>query len=100
MIDHLADLDADFRRFYGIAGVGDRRFPAGMTGPRFLALAHRVGVYGGVVTELVRRQEERSGQKGWGATAPREAQGGDVEVVEATPAALRAHPATAGVIDI
>lgn len=43
MLDHERDLDADFLRFYGL---DIRR----VDGPRLLALAHRVGVYGGVMT--------------------------------------------------
>lgn len=96
MIDHLDDLDADFRRFYGIAGVGEEEFPPGLSGPRFLALAWRLGAYEGVISALSARQRggERQ-QAGVGVRVPK----GDVEWVEATPTNLRAHSALAGVID-
>ena len=98
MIDHLDDLDADFRRFYRIDGIGEQQF-AGLSGPRFLALAWRVAAYGGVLTALLQQQQEQ-GRTRPGVHVPPKWRGSDVEEVEATPTNLRTNPALAGVIEM
>ncbi len=55
VLDHLDDLDADFRVYYRIDGVGDEDF-GDMTGPRFFALASRLPAYGGLMAAVAARR--------------------------------------------
>lgn len=89
-LDHLDDLDADFRTFFGISGIGDGIFPDDMTGPRFLALAYRTGAYEGVMAARIARELETD--------TPRSV-ASDITEVPSDRAALRAHPAFAGLVD-
>lgn len=56
------DLDADFRRFYRIDGIGDGDY-GDLSGPRFLALAERCLAYDGALLKALQRigreQQER-----------------------------------------
>lgn len=81
--DHLDDVEADFRAFYGLTPEQI----VTMTGPHFLALVWRLGAYQGVVAARMREE-----------SAPRATGGikGADTVVESTPAALAADPAFAG----
>lgn len=54
---HLDDLDADFLRFYG-------RDWRELDGPRFFALAERVGAYGGVISYRISEQHEGAEDEG------------------------------------
>lgn len=54
VLDHVADLEADFLAFYGVDDM------LGLPGPRFLRLAFRVPAYAGVMAaraETIRRAE-------------------------------------------
>lgn len=53
VLDHLDDLHADFRRFYGI----DLDAEPELDGPRFFSYAQRVGVYGGVIAARIDEQQ-------------------------------------------
>lgn len=54
VLDYGADLDADFLAIYGIdLEVCD------MTGPRYLALAHRLNAYQGVMAARVEEEREK-----------------------------------------
>jgi hypothetical protein len=48
------DLDADFRRFYRIDGIGDGDY-GDLSGPRFIALADRCVAYGGALLRSLQR---------------------------------------------
>lgn len=48
------DLDADFRVFYRIDGIGDGDY-GDLSGPRFLALAERCLSYEGSVSKALQR---------------------------------------------
>jgi hypothetical protein len=48
VLSHLDDLDADFRAFYQIAGIGDMEF-GDLSSARFFALAERCVCYPGAV---------------------------------------------------
>ncbi|HEY3689649.1 MAG TPA: hypothetical protein VGL46_05025 [Pseudonocardiaceae bacterium] len=52
VLDHLADLEADFLVFYRIDDIGE------LTGPRFLSLAIRVFAYQGVMAARAMAQQE------------------------------------------
>lgn len=54
VLDHEADIDADFLAFYGL---DLDTYP--ITGPRYLALAHRLTAYQGVMATRV--ENERDG---------------------------------------
>jgi hypothetical protein len=54
VLEHPRDLMADFRAFYHLSWTDAMNLPA----PEFFALAYRVPVYGGVMAERVRHQEE------------------------------------------
>jgi hypothetical protein len=63
VLDHEADLDADFLAIYGIdLDVYD------MDGPRYLALAHRLPAYQGVMAARV--DEERDDAPASSSAAP------------------------------
>lgn len=51
MLQHLDDLDADFRAFYQIAGIGDMEF-GDLSSARFFALAERCVCYPGAVRSV------------------------------------------------
>lgn len=91
VLDHLDDLDADFRVHYRIEGVGEEEFGS-MTGPRFFALASRVVAYGGAMAHYAARQF--AGDEP--VTRP---SGRDVEQVDSSGAALLSHPVLSGLID-
>lgn len=55
VVDHLADLEADFLRFYRIEDFFE------LDGPRFFRLASRVFAFGGVMA--ARLEEEREKQQ-------------------------------------
>lgn len=48
------DLDADFRRFYRIDGIGDGEY-GDLSGPRFLALAERCLAYEGATLKALQK---------------------------------------------
>ncbi len=98
MLNHLDGLDADFRVFYRIDGIADGIFPASLTAPRFLALAHRTGAYEGVMAARIAEADREDQPAGNGAQAPAQRAAG-VEQVESTPAVLKAHPGLAGLIE-
>lgn len=77
VLDHLDDLDADFRVFYRIDDIES------LTGPRFLALALRVFAYQGVMAALAAEQDN-----------PRT----EVRQVESTREAISADPALAELV--
>lgn len=79
VLDHLDDLDADFRVFYRIDDVES------LSGPRFLALALRVFAYQGVMAARVADQQGIS-------------QGTEVKTVESTREAITADPALADLV--
>lgn len=87
VLDNLDDLDADFRVYYRIDGIGDEDF-GDLTGPRFFALASRLPLYGGAVTAMARRQFEALDLEGAVDTPPASS------AVE-----LQTNPVLAGVID-
>ncbi len=62
ILDHLADLDADFRVFYRMSW---REAVATLTGPELMALAWRVTVYQGVMAARIaaRRRPAASGAR-------------------------------------
>lgn len=85
MVDHLADLEADFRVFY-------RLTPADiveLTGPHFLALAQRTTAYSGVMAARAAAEQDQQG----GSTV------GTDRVVISTPLALQNDPALSDVFD-
>lgn len=98
MIDHLDDLDADFRVFYRIDGIGDGTFPPSLTAPRFLALAHRTGAYEGVMQARAAEEHAQDQPRGNGAHRPAQ-QAGHVEHVDSSATALRANPTLAALIE-
>lgn len=51
MIDYLDDLESDFSRFHRIDDIYE------LDGPRFMRLAWRISVYGGVMALRVQNQE-------------------------------------------
>ena len=55
VLDHQRDLDADFLACYGIDLETEP-----VSGPRYLALAHRVSAYGGVMSSRRDEQEEQA----------------------------------------
>ena len=77
VLDHLDDLDADFRVFYRIDDIES------LTGPRFLALALRVFAYQGVMAALAAEQDNP---------------GTEVRQVESTREAISADPALAELV--
>lgn len=97
-LDHLDDLDADFRVFYRIDGIGDERFPLGLTAPRFFALAHRSAAYEGVMAARVAEEMAEQEKPGNTRQAPPQRAAG-VELVESNPAVLAAHPVFGDLID-
>jgi hypothetical protein len=80
VLDHMDDLDADFRVFYRIDDIED------LSGPRFLALALRVFAYQGVMAARVADQQE---------TTPH---GTEVRQVESTREAISADPALSDLV--
>jgi hypothetical protein len=78
VLNHLDDLDADFRVFYRVDDIGT------LTGPRFLALALRVFAYQGVMAARVAEQQDTPQQHGQHGT--------EVRQVEPTRAAITADP--------
>lgn len=82
MLDHLDDLDADFRVFYRIDDMEV------LPGPRFLALALRVFAYQGVMAARVAAQQDK------GTTT----HGTEVRQVESTKQAITADPVLAGLV--
>jgi hypothetical protein len=84
ILDHLADLDADFRVFYRMSW---KQAVADTTGPELMALAWRVSVYQGVMA--ARHAAWQAEQE---ATVRRSTGGREVhQVVESTPTALAAN---------
>jgi hypothetical protein len=81
ILDHLDDLDADFRVFYRIDDIES------LTGPRFMALALRVFAYQGVMSaRAVDRQSSPS------------VNGKEVRRVEGTRTAITADPDLSGLV--
>jgi hypothetical protein len=83
VLDHMADLEADFLVFYRIEDI------EALTGPRFLSLALRVFAYQGVMAARVMEQQEA----GRATTS-----GTEVRQVEGTRAAISADPALSGLM--
>lgn len=54
VLDHLDDLDADFRVFYRIDD------PMSLDGPRFFKLAWRCVAYSGVMARRVEKEQEKA----------------------------------------
>lgn len=46
-MEHINAVDADFRVFYGIDGIGDGYIPDDISGPRFIALCEALPGYKG-----------------------------------------------------
>jgi hypothetical protein len=90
--DHMDDLDADFRVFYRVEGIGEEDF-GGMTGPRFFALAERTFAYEGVMA--ARQAAEQAERSPSSPTAARP----DVREVPSDQAALKMDPVLSGLID-
>lgn len=82
-MDHLDDLDADFRVFYRIDDMGS------VPGPRFLALAMRVFAYQGVMAARAAERQETAGTTQHGT---------EVRQVESTRAAVTADPVLSGLV--
>lgn len=82
MLDHLDDLDADFRVFYRVDDM------EALPGPRFLALAVRVFAYQGVMAARATAQQDK------GMTT----HGTEVRQVESTKQAITADPVLAGLV--
>jgi hypothetical protein len=57
MLAFWDDLDADFRVFYRIDGIGDGDY-GDLSGPRFIALADRCLSYDGSLLKAMRRLAE------------------------------------------
>lgn len=85
MLDHLDDLDADFRVFYRVDDI------EALTGPRFLALALRVFAYQGVMAS--RAADEQDAVSG-GHSGNR----AEVRQVESTRVAITADPVLSGLV--
>lgn len=81
VLDHLADLEADFLVFYRIEDIES------LTGPRFLSLALRVFAYQGVMAALAAAQMDNGTSKGT-----------EVRQVESNREAVLADPAFAGLV--
>ena len=81
MLDHLYDLEADFRAFYRLTPAD----AAELSGPHFLALAMRTTAFSGVMASRVAAEHER--------TTVKEGE------VASTPTALQHDPALADLID-
>jgi hypothetical protein len=79
VLDHMDDLDADFRVFYRIDDIED------LSGPRFLALALRVFAYQGVMAARVADQQDTP-------------YGTEVRQVESTREAISADPALSDLV--
>jgi hypothetical protein len=89
VIYHLNDLEADFRAFYGLTPADIVE----LTGPHFLALAHRISAYPGVMqARYAAEHQDDEGTAGSRGTSK------DDRFVEATPVALQTDPAFAGLI--
>lgn len=59
VLDHLPDLDADFRVFYGVSGIGREEF-GDLTAAEFIQLAERSPAYAGVMQAVaIAEYEER-----------------------------------------
>src|SRR5690606_13969645 len=58
VLDHEADLDADFLRFFPQLGIHPTEV---LDGPRFFALARRVAAYGGVMAVRLQEHLKQSG---------------------------------------
>lgn len=84
ILGHRRDLEADFRRFYGLSPADALALP----GPEYLALAYRLDAYGGVITER-RRQA--------GAEERRNVRPG-ARLVDSDAKTLQTDPALAGLI--
>lgn len=93
ILDYLDDLDADFRRFYRIDGIGDERFPHDMSAHRFFALAHRVSAYEGVMASRLMEQEHGTSK------STSNTHGSNVTEVASDKAVLMAHPDFADLIE-
>jgi hypothetical protein len=57
ILDHIEDLQADFRVFFGIKNIEN------MEGPSFIALAPRVSAYQGVMRVHVENEQYEEEQK-------------------------------------
>lgn len=66
MLGFWDDLDADFRRFYRIDGVGEGEY-GDLSGPRFIALAERCLGYDGALLralqKLARQEADREAEE-------------------------------------
>lgn len=80
VLDHLADLEADFLVFYRIDDIES------LTGPRFLSLAMRVFAYQGVMAARAMAQQETT-------SGGNHRNGTEVRQVESSRAAITADPA-------
>jgi hypothetical protein len=88
VLDHLADLEADFLVFYRL----DPEEVLEMSGPRFFSLAHRSGAYdGAVAARMAAQSSEQPGRSPGPGKADKH--------VESTQSAIRADPALAGIIE-
>jgi len=79
ILNHLADLEADFLVFYRIDNIES------LTGPRFLSLALRVFAYQGVMAALAAKQQQDGTPSGT-----------EVRQVESTKTAVMSDPVLAG----
>lgn len=88
MLDHLDDLEADFLVFYGMEPLDI----LSISGPRFFALAYRVGAYDGALAARMAADE-----------APARSRGSSTQnadrTVEGSRAAIESDSALSGLID-
>jgi hypothetical protein len=88
VLDHLADLEADFMVFYRVDEIEQ------LTGPRFLSLALRVFAYQGVMAARMMSQQETSTETGGRGNRDRD----EVKQVESTREAITADPVLSGLV--
>lgn len=96
MLDHLDDLDADFRRFYGISGIGEEEFGT-LSAPRFFALAERSFAYDGVMT--YRQEKAKPSPPPSGRADPRYNRGSQDREVPGDRTSVQTDPVLAGLIE-
>jgi hypothetical protein len=80
VLDHLADLDADFLAIYRIDLEEDD-----ISGPRFFSLAHRLPAYSGVMAARIEAERDQQDDRPAPTAAPRQtADSGETKEVSLT----------------
>lgn len=82
ILDHLDDLDADFRVFYRIDDIES------LSGPRFMALALRVFAYQGVMAARAAEHDQPNNNSA------------GVRMIESTKEALSSDSALSGLVSV